>query len=119
MSSLTGQTCASLDEVVTDLYELVETSYIDMSLYVKDCLDYSPTADADITPLMVMNKHTEEICLLKTLTSSYADVTIDISNVDYSCLGDTDPCGDPLSITNAEELIQAILDKLCDCCNTP
>lgn len=115
ISSLSGENCVSVDEALTDLYSLVEANYVDLSGYDGACLSYSPT-----TTLEVLNKHKEQICALNTLTTDYVNVTADISNLDISCLQTDDPCGDPRTITNLEELLQALIEDLCDvqanCC---
>lgn len=115
ISSLSGQTCATVDEVITDMYGLIEDNYIDMSSYVKDCLSLT-----NPTPLDVLNKLTEEVCLLKTLTADYADETVDIANLDLTCFAGNDPCGDPVSLTNLTDVIQLMIDKICyiedNCC---
>lgn len=120
MSSLVGDECADLDSVITDLYDLVEKSYVDMSSYNKGCLDYSPTLDADITPIQVLNKLTEEVCTLQPLEGLLeTDGTLksipefDISNLTLNCLA-SDPCG--ATPTTLEELLQTIINKLCVCC---
>ena len=110
ISSISG-TCSDLDTVISDLYNLVDDTYIDMSVYNKGCLDFSPTADADITPIQVFNKLTSELCTLKSTVDSID--TVDINNLDFSCLGPTDTCGDPLAVNNLEDLLQLIIDKLC------
>jgi hypothetical protein len=97
------------------MYGLIEDNYIDMSSYVKDCLTLT-----NPTPLDVLNKLTEEVCLLKTLTADYADVTVDISDLDLTCFAGNDPCGDPVSLTNLTDVIQLMIDKICyiedNCC---
>ena len=120
MSSLVGDECADLDSVITDLYDLVEKSYVDMSSYNKGCLYYSPTLDADITPIQVLNKLTEEVCTLQPLEGLLeTDGTLksipefDISNLTLNCLA-PDPCG--ATPTTLEELLQTIINKLCVCC---
>ena len=116
ISSLSGQTCATVDEVITDMYDLIEDNYIDMSSYDDDCLSLT-----NPTPLDVLNKLTEEVCLLKTLTADYADVTVDISDLDLTCFAGNDPCGDPVSLTNLTDVIQLMIDKICyiedNCCS--
>ncbi len=118
VSNLNGETCSDLDSVIQDLYELVDESYVDMSTYAKGCLDYSPTADADITPIQVLNKLTSELCTIKTAVNSLptpiADIpTFNISNLTLGCLV-PDPCG--ATPANLEELLQTIINKLCVCC---
>ena len=94
-SSLAGQTCTDLDTVIADVYALINKSYVDMAgdisgvtggPYVKGCLDYSPTADADITPIQVLNKLTAELCTLKTTVASIPTPldkipTLDMANI--------------------------------------
>jgi len=111
ISSLSGESCADLDAVVTDLYELAIASQVDMTAYDKGCLDYSPTLDADITPVDVLNKLTSVLC---TVQSDLAALdAVDISVLDWSCLGPTDTCGDPISVTTTAELIQLLIDEIC------
>tara|TARA_S200002703_G_scaffold8860_2_gene8852 strand:+ start:4064 stop:4543 length:480 start_codon:yes stop_codon:yes gene_type:complete len=128
-SSLAGETCTDLDAAITDIYALINKTYVDMAgdisgatggPYVKGCLDYSPTADADITPIQVLNKLTEEVCTLQPLEGLLeTDGTLkpipefDISNLNLNCLV-PDPCG--ATPTTLEELLQTIINKLCVCC---
>lgn len=112
ISSLDGENCSDLDTVIEDLYELIGKSYVDISDYEKGCLDYSPTLDADITPIQVLNKLTSEICTLKTTVSDIDSV--DISELDLSCLGNTDTCGEPLNITDLKGLLQELVNRICN-----
>lgn len=116
ISSLSGQTCSDLDTVLEDIYDLIENNTVDMTQYDKGCLDYSPLSDSQIKPINVLNKLTEELCTLKTTVAGIDSV--DISDLDYSCLGTTDPCGNPVSISNLKDLLQLLIDKHCDCCNS-
>lgn len=111
ISSLNSETCTDLDSVIEDLYSIVSESYVDMSLYDKGCLDFSPTADENITPVQVLNKLTTTLCSLQTTVNSID--TVDIANLDYTCLGPVDPCGEPISVTNLEDLLQLMIDKIC------
>lgn len=129
-SSLAGETCTDLDAAITDIYALINKTYVDMAgdisgatggPYVKGCLDYSPTADADITPIQVLNKLTSEVCTLKTtvalLPTAYDKIpTLDFDNINIpiGCFSGTcDP--DPATL---EELLNAIIAKLCTCCSS-
>lgn len=112
ISSLDGDTCSDLDSVIEDLYELIDKTYIDMSSYSKGCLDYSPTLDVNITPVQVLNKLTSEICTLKGIVDNIDSVDIDA--LDLSCLGPTDTCGEPLNITNTTQLLQELIDRICE-----
>ena len=129
-SSLAGETCTDLDAAITDIYALINKTYVDMAgdiagatggPYVKGCLDYSPTADADITPIQVLNKLTSEVCTLKTsvalIPEPYDKIpTLDFDNINIpiGCFSGTcDP--DPSTL---EELLNAIIAKLCDCCSS-
>ncbi len=49
------------------------------------------------------------LCELKT------DLGLPITGIDVKCL--VDPCGNPISTLG--QLLQAIVDKLCDCCPNP
>jgi hypothetical protein len=127
-SSLAGQTCTDLDTVIADVYALINKSYVDMAgdiagvtggPYVKGCLDYSPTADADITPIQVLNKLTAELCTLKTTVASIPTPldkipTLDMANINIpiGCFS-TNPCYN--NPTNLEGLLNAIIEKLCAC----
>lgn len=112
ISSLSNESCTDLDSVIEDLYELVEKSYVDMTQYDKGCLNYSPTLDANITPVEVLNKLTSELCTLKTTVAAID--TVDINNLDFSCFGTTDLCGALISVNNLEELLQLMIDKICN-----
>lgn len=111
ISSLSSESCTDLDSVIEDLYELIDKSYVDMTDYDKGCLNYSPTADADITPIQVLNKLTEELCTLKTTVSNLD--TIDIADLNLTCLGNTDTCGNPVTLTTMTQVIQLLIDKVC------
>ena len=119
VSNLNGETCSDLDSVIQDLYELVDESYVDMSVYDKGCLDYSPTADADITPIQVLNKLTSELCTLKTTVGTFPSASL-IPQLDMSAVLPLIPAGcfsgtceaDP---QNLQELLIAIIGKLCAC----
>ncbi len=126
VSSLSSESCTDLDTVIADLYTLVDKSYVDMSTYAKGCLDYSPTADADITPVQVLNKLTEEVCELQPLMG-LIDTTVtpnvlkkipefDISKIELCCLA-PDPCG--VTPTTLEQLIQIMINKICLEASTP
>jgi hypothetical protein len=131
-SSLAGQTCTDLDTVIADVYALINKSYVDMAgdiagvtggPYVKGCLDYSPTADADITPIQVLNKLTAETCILAplkglldpvdgTLLDTIVLVNMDDINIPIGCFS-TNPCyNNPTTVTG---LLNAIIEKLCAC----
>jgi len=111
ISSLSNQSCTDLDSVIEDLYELINNSYVDMDSYEKGCLDYSPTADADITPVDVLNKLTSELCTLKVTVDGLSSVNID--DLDFSCLGPLDACGVPLAVSNLTDLIQVLINEVC------
>ena len=122
ISSLSDESCTDLDSVISDLYTLVNKSYVDMSSYDKGCLDYSPIADADIKPINVLNKLTEEICDLKPLEGLLnTDGTLkdipefDISKLQLCCLA-PDPCD--VTPTTLEQLLQIIINKVCLCCDS-
>lgn len=131
-SSLAGETCTDLDAAITDIYALINKTYVDMAgdisgatggPYVKGCLDYSPTADADITPIQVLNKLTSEVCTIKTTLDELPDfddlqyiptLNMDNINIPIGCFSGTcDP--DPATL---EELLNAIISKLCTCCSS-
>lgn len=129
-SSLAGETCTDLDAAITDIYALINKTYVDMAgdisgatggPYVKGCLDYSPTADADITPIQVLNKLTSELCTLKTSVALIPEpydkiptLNMDNINIPIGCFSGTcDP--DPATL---EELLNAIIAKLCTCCSS-
>lgn len=111
ISSLHGGACTDLDSVITDLYELIDKSYVDMEAYEKGCLNFSPTADADITPVQVLNKLTAELCTLKTTVAAIESINLD--DLDLTCLGPVDTCGEPISVTNATELLQLLINEVC------
>jgi hypothetical protein len=122
ISSLSDESCTDLDSVISDLYTLINNSYVDMSSYDKGCLDYSPIADADIKPINVLNKLTEEICDLKPLEGLLnTDGTLkdipefDISKLQLCCLA-PDPCD--VTPTTLEQLLQIIINKVCLCCDS-
>lgn len=111
ISSLNNESCTDLDSVIEDLYELIDKSFVDMEAYDKGCLNFSPTADADITPIQVLNKLTSELCSLKDTVEAFDNV--DIDDLDYSCLGPLDTCGEPLNVTNLKDLIQVLINEVC------
>jgi hypothetical protein len=122
ISSLSDESCTDLDSVISDLYTLINNSYVDMSSCDKGCLDYSPIADADIKPINVLNKLTEEICDLKPLEGLLnTDGTLkdipefDISKLQLCCLA-PDPCD--VTPTTLEQLLQIIINKVCLCCDS-
>mgnify|MGYP001258496186 FL=1 len=125
ISSLSSESCTDLDKVIADLYTLVNKSYVDMHTYAKGCLDYSPTTDADIKPVQVLNKLTEEVCKLQPLMG-LIDTTVnpnvlkkipefDINKLNLCCLV-PDPCG--ATPATLEQLLQIIINKVCLCCDS-
>ena len=111
ISSLEGESCTDLDSVLTDIYELIDKSYVDMSVYAKGCLNYSPTADADITPVQVLNKLTSELCTLKSTVAAID--TVDVNTLDLTCLGPVDTCGEIIAVANLQELLQLLINEVC------
>lgn len=110
-SPLADSTCVNLHEVTEDLYGLLEDlerQLVPAGLTTNSCLEYpiDPT-HADI--LTVLDT---ELCKIKANQTTDA-LEYSVSDLDMKCL--TTQCGD--QIVTVKELLQALIDKVCTCCN--
>jgi hypothetical protein len=112
ISSLSGS-CNDLSSVIDDIYTLVDNTYIDMSSFVPGCL---VGVDSTSEPIEVINTLAAKICAVEDVVDTLP--TFDIANLDISCMKTVDPCGDARTITTLEDLLQAIVEDLCNCCNS-
>lgn len=113
-SDLFGEDCVVVEEVLEDLYTQVGdiSEGLDLSELGSCGIDYSPEDPTDLQVNEVLVKHEDLLCGLKNFVDNTTSVSFDINNIDTKCL--EDPCGG--TISNLEALLQAMIDKLCECC---
>ena len=107
--------CVNIEETTEELYKNQEKilDSIDLTKLGKDCLDYSEFQETDTLKvreaLLTIEK---EICEIKSISSSTDICGGDTSliGLDFKCL--VTPCG--TSIDTLNQLLQVIIDKLCD-----
>ena len=109
-SSLKNETCINIHDTTEDLYELsenIESQLVPPTLVSNSCLSYpnNPT-HSDI--LLTLDS---VICNIKSTQTTNA-LDYDVKDLDLKCL--TTPCGDQIS--NVRELLQVLIDKVCECC---
>lgn len=109
-SSLKDETCISIHDTTEDLYGLVENienQLVPSTLVSNSCLVYprNPTHSDILTTL------DSAICNIQNNQTTNA-LDYDVKDLDMKCL--TTPCGD--KIANVRELLQALIDKVCECC---
>lgn len=115
-SGLSGEDCASLDIVIEDVYSILGDLQIDLSDFSSECLDLGE----EITVKSILTVHDEAICELKEDVENLQNICNildkDISEctVDYSCLLGTDPCGDEITISTLNDLLQVMINKICE-----
>lgn len=108
--------CASLDVVIEDVYSVLSDLQIDLSDFESRCLEHGE----EITVKSILNVHDTAICDLKEDVENLQNICNildkDISEctVDYSCLLGTDPCGDQIIISTLNDLLQVIINKICE-----
>lgn len=112
-SSLKSETCVTVEEVIDDLYKLIKRlrEDNDLSSLGGSCIRYG-VDNTKLTPKLVFAELEKEICLLKNGTSSGAaggGFSFDLKKIDKKCL--ESPCNE--GIRSLEELLQAIINKIC------
>lgn len=116
LSGLTNDDCLTIEETTSDIYNYLETleNSLDITGLGSECLEYDEV-DGEVTIGSVLQQFEKELCLLKGEGSSNTTSTVlDISDMglDFKCL--VDPCNN--SITELSQLLQLLIDKVCECC---
>lgn len=112
-SELFEEDCITIEETTKDLYTITDTikDDIDLEFLGNNCIDYEEEIAGDIKVKEALQKLEEEICTLKdSIIESDGECCIDVNTIKTECL--VDECGTGFSTPN--ELIQAIIDKLCE-----
>lgn len=115
-SILIAEDCYTVEEVLTDLYNITSNikSEIDLTLLEGNGITYTLDLDDKIIVKNALSKHAEEILALKTTITAMAngfdgDTNITTWGLDLECL--VDACGDP--ITTLKQLLQSLITKIC------
>lgn len=110
VTKLTDTDCATIEETTEDLYEIVselseQTTLDNLS---NTCTQVGSNKIGDI-----VTKHDEILCDLLYQVNTQNDPDLDIASLglDYKCLGN----GCATGLDTLGNLLQAIIDKLCDC----
>lgn len=113
-SDLTNEDCVTIEETTQDLYEITDDikSQINLSELEDDCIDYEEEESGNVKVNEAIIKHQQEICEIKELLSNIDPEApvIDLEQIDTECL--VDVCED--GFNSPEELLQAIITKLCE-----
>jgi hypothetical protein len=112
ISDLHGEECASLDDVVEDIYNIIEN--LDLSDYDNKCLEGTPE-----TLVEILQAQTDKICEiaedveeLKNVCS-ILDADLTECGIDTSCLEEQDPCQPAAQITTLKQLLIKLIEKSC------
>lgn len=110
-SPLSEESCPVVEEVLEDLYS--QYGNPDLSALGNCGVEYEQEGDELLVPEALLGLEAA-ICEIKGEDSGNGgtNISFDINNIDTKCL--VNPCGTP--ITNLEQLLQAMIDKICDCC---
>ena len=113
-SDLSGEECITVEETIDDLYHMIDDikENIDLSDLGDKCIDYDEEEPGKIKVKEALIKFEELICELKENSSTTTVNGIDLSKIDPKCL--INEC--QANFTSVEQLLQAIIDKLCICC---
>lgn len=117
-SDLNDSDCIVLEETTEDLYNIIDDLKEDLNLedLGNTCIDYDEEDNGNIKVKEALKKHEELICDLQEELDGITNQELDISswNIDTKCL--EDECG--TGFNNLKDLIQIIINKLCDCCES-
>lgn len=109
-------TCATLDDVVEDIYTILEEWQIDLTDFEVGCLDFETE---DLTPEIILQKHNDVICEMLTDIEELKDVcnTLDKNitecGLDTTCLIGVDECNNPVPLDTLKDVLQALINKHC------
>ena len=107
--------CINVDDVVEELYKDVDDLNDKVEAEISNsCIDYgTDIVNGKIDVDKAVEKHDKILCQLLGNSSQSALNTIDITdwNIYPKCLGDECQTG----LHTLKDLIQAIINKLCDC----
>lgn len=119
ISEFSGEDCVTLHDITPEIYDLL--ALLSLTGFDKKCLDIPDEA----THLEIEQAQTDEICALKEglgelqCLKGVLDLSVpptkdcDASGLDVSCL-EGDPCETLTPINTFGELIQVLINKVCD-----
>lgn len=119
ISELAEESCVTLAETLEDIYGKFETieETLDLTEWTSECIDFgvdTPTLERILTAL------DSELCDLKEAVEELGGICdildMDITGceaLDFSCF-ETDGCDNPITITTLKDLLQVMIDKICE-----
>ena len=110
-------TCATLDDVVKDIYDILTDWQIDLSEFDNGCIDFGGIAE--LTPEIIFQKHNDVLCnheeQLEFLSNpcNILDMDITACGLDLTCIQGQDNCENPIPLNNLKDVLQALINKNC------
>jgi hypothetical protein len=106
--------CATLQDVVEDVYTILEDWKLDLTEYDKKCLDIDEVTEFNILQGLtdIVCEHEGRIDTLENVCN-ILNKNITLCGLDLTCLEGTDDCDNPVNLNTLKDVLQALINKTC------